>query len=640
MFEAFSAAGFFVHNPFGPRKSGIPESVEIPAPVSTTIRSAPASGHERPRCRPASRPAVVRIGTRRAESGAGPHRHRPIMHHRVESSSPNSRARLRRCAGSSGRAIAARASCSARARPSIAARIAAGRSTRAPTASQGAVRGVPWRPGATLRSHDGRGAGGTSSRAFASSSCWPRPTSPPRRARPSPPFADGRDLGVPDRFAHRPLRSHGNAGARRSPLRRRHHAGRRVPAGHGRRHGTVRSSTCSGTPRIPACAAASPTARFGRRTAGGRRRTHRRTTTWSTGRTAPGPDDEWLAGFGDVYSHAAVIGANLDPISGDAPGEIPYAAAIFLHRHSYNDDRTVQADERMRVARVRATSSTSSACSTRPSGRTSPSAPPPGCDRPPDRQPRQRGERRRAAASNTSVWRSTSASTWAGDISAMLWNGVISTPRLSAHRCMNVSSSSSTAAAAAAPSRGGGQNQYSARQPSCCTVQSKPAPFDRRRDARRSIGSPAGSSGRSRRRAASSPASPAPRRGPAHCPVSVPPTPATSESCPVIGPTSRLGDRVGHAVGGDRAHHRRSACRSRRSPDRASHAAVQPPGPAQIVCVSSMISSVPARRVSSPHAVEVAGAPAARCRCWSAPAPSAARPRRRGRAPVRAPRDR
>lgn len=49
----------------------------------------------------------------------------------------------------------------------------------------------------------------------------------------------------------------------------------------------------------------------------------------------PGPDDEWLPRFGDVYSHAAVIGANLDPISGDAPGEIPYAAAIFLHRHSY-----------------------------------------------------------------------------------------------------------------------------------------------------------------------------------------------------------------------------------------------------------------------------------------------------------------
>lgn len=48
-----------------------------------------------------------------------------------------------------------------------------------------------------------------------------------------------------------------------------------------------------------------------------------------------GPADEWLSRFGDVYSHAAVIGANLDPISGDEPGETPYAAAIFLHRHSY-----------------------------------------------------------------------------------------------------------------------------------------------------------------------------------------------------------------------------------------------------------------------------------------------------------------
>lgn len=50
----------------------------------------------------------------------------------------------------------------------------------------------------------------------------------------------------------------------------------------------------------------------------------------------PGPDDEWLPRFGDVYSHAAVIGANLDPVSGDERGEPPYAAAIFLHRHSYD----------------------------------------------------------------------------------------------------------------------------------------------------------------------------------------------------------------------------------------------------------------------------------------------------------------
>ena len=49
-----------------------------------------------------------------------------------------------------------------------------------------------------------------------------------------------------------------------------------------------------------------------------------------------GGSDEWLQRYGEVYAHAAVIGANLDPVSGDAPGETPYASAIFLHRHSYD----------------------------------------------------------------------------------------------------------------------------------------------------------------------------------------------------------------------------------------------------------------------------------------------------------------
>lgn len=57
-----------------------------------------------------------------------------------------------------------------------------------------------------------------------------------------------------------------------------------------------------------------------------------------------GPDNEWLERFGGVYSHAAIIGANLDPTtgdtSGDAAGETPFAAAIFLHRHSYGNGRT------------------------------------------------------------------------------------------------------------------------------------------------------------------------------------------------------------------------------------------------------------------------------------------------------------
>src|SRR3954471_14804882 len=36
MLESFSALGSFVQTPCGPRKSGIPDSVEIPAPVRTT----------------------------------------------------------------------------------------------------------------------------------------------------------------------------------------------------------------------------------------------------------------------------------------------------------------------------------------------------------------------------------------------------------------------------------------------------------------------------------------------------------------------------------------------------------------------------------------------------------------------------
>src|SRR5437899_8618807 len=43
MFDIFSASGFLVQTPCGPRKSGMPESVEMPAPVSATTRSALAS---------------------------------------------------------------------------------------------------------------------------------------------------------------------------------------------------------------------------------------------------------------------------------------------------------------------------------------------------------------------------------------------------------------------------------------------------------------------------------------------------------------------------------------------------------------------------------------------------------------------
>jgi L,D-peptidoglycan transpeptidase YkuD (ErfK/YbiS/YcfS/YnhG family) len=48
--------------------------------------------------------------------------------------------------------------------------------------------------------------------------------------------------------------------------------------------------------------------------------------------------DEYLPSITGAYSRAAIIGANLGPRrSGDQPGEPPYAAAIFLHRHSYTD---------------------------------------------------------------------------------------------------------------------------------------------------------------------------------------------------------------------------------------------------------------------------------------------------------------
>ncbi len=43
MLAVFSAAGFFVQTPSGPRKSGMPDSVEIPAPVRITIVSASRS---------------------------------------------------------------------------------------------------------------------------------------------------------------------------------------------------------------------------------------------------------------------------------------------------------------------------------------------------------------------------------------------------------------------------------------------------------------------------------------------------------------------------------------------------------------------------------------------------------------------
>ena len=54
--ESFSASGSRVHTPFGPRKSGMPLSVEMPAPVSTVMREAAAQPVA---VRPALTPSTV-----------------------------------------------------------------------------------------------------------------------------------------------------------------------------------------------------------------------------------------------------------------------------------------------------------------------------------------------------------------------------------------------------------------------------------------------------------------------------------------------------------------------------------------------------------------------------------------------------
>lgn len=57
---------------------------------------------------------------------------------------------------------------------------------------------------------------------------------------------------------------------------------------------------------------------------------------WRVDPTGCTGDDELLERNVQAYEHAVLIGANTEPmVSGDAPGEIPYAAAIFLHRTTY-----------------------------------------------------------------------------------------------------------------------------------------------------------------------------------------------------------------------------------------------------------------------------------------------------------------
>src|ERR1044071_10038741 len=58
MFDSFSASGSLVHTPCGPRKSGIPEAVEMPAPVSATMCEEAAT---QPRTRSMSSPMSSRV---------------------------------------------------------------------------------------------------------------------------------------------------------------------------------------------------------------------------------------------------------------------------------------------------------------------------------------------------------------------------------------------------------------------------------------------------------------------------------------------------------------------------------------------------------------------------------------------------
>ena len=220
----------------------------------------------------------------------------------------------------------------------------------------------------------------------------------------------------------------------------------------------------------------------------------------------------------------------------------------------------------------------------------------------------------------------------------MLWNGVSSTPRLRAHRCRKPSSSSSTAAAAAAPSRGGGQNQYSARQPSRCTCQGRPCAVDDRRR-RPSVNRSASGIATAKSSSRSAGRERGPDRGQRERVAGQGAADAGDVDLVAEHRAGRAGRRPPRSCRTPPAgRRRRSACRPPPGRARAPTPRVQPPGPAQSVCVSSMTSSTPCRRVISRTAVEVARRRAARCRCWSAPAPSAGRRRRPRPAAGRGPR--
>ncbi|HRE01150.1 MAG TPA: hypothetical protein PLV68_07600, partial [Ilumatobacteraceae bacterium] len=65
---------------------------------------------------------------------------------------------------------------------------------------------------------------------------------------------------------------------------------------------------------------------------------------WRVDPTGCTGDDELLARYVQSYAHAVLIGANTEPdVSGDAPGETPYASAIFLHRSAYTPSGVAKA---------------------------------------------------------------------------------------------------------------------------------------------------------------------------------------------------------------------------------------------------------------------------------------------------------
>ena len=62
MFISFIDSGLVVHVPLGPRKSGMPDSVLIPAPVRTAIRSAAATWAPTSATEPADRSVLMTTG--------------------------------------------------------------------------------------------------------------------------------------------------------------------------------------------------------------------------------------------------------------------------------------------------------------------------------------------------------------------------------------------------------------------------------------------------------------------------------------------------------------------------------------------------------------------------------------------------